>query len=570
MIVAIRLGYYVDGPVGGFTTPGLSSGLGKYEPPAWPPAGIVVDTLFASTRLAQRPVAMSGLRRDGYVLGSYYNDFYFRIYITPGRLDLGNVVTAQTRSITVWNAWPDQSQSLTTLQMIDADGITVTGEGALPLAFNPLQQRTWQINVDTSGPPVIDATLSWLFVGLDPVEATITGNRLIAWMIAPDWANNLTESLAWLTDVQNAVDGSQLRQPCLPVPRREWEFTAIAEGAERRIVENALFDWSSRKWALPVWVDVTWLKSTIPAGTSVIAMDTTGLDFVEGGLVILYTSASSYELGEILTLTTASITLKQPTVNAWGKGARLLPCRTATLTDFPTLRRKSDQQIQTQVRFQAAEDCEWPAIAPAALYLGIPVLETRSNEPEDLAAAYGRQIVTIDNDIGAPTIDDFSDLTWPTQPFYWLVQGRADRAALRSLLYWLQGRGNTLWLPSGNDDVNLLDTINSGVAAMSVAWAGIARHLHSQPGRRHLRIELLSGAVYYRKVISSAEVDDQTEQLAIDSALGVTVAPAQVRKISWMMLATLNSDRMEIGHVHDSEGQATVGVTFVGVPKEEP
>ena len=566
----VRFGFQSLPASGGKFSPGLSADLAAYARDYWPPHVGDLAPIGGSPVFKKTPGEPGARARLGSVPKAYFNDFYFRIYISPARLDLGNVVSAQTRSITVWNAWPDQSRSLTDLQMLGADGINATGEGALPLVFNPLQQRIWTIDIEDSGPAVIDATLSWLFAGLDPVEATITGNRLIAWMIAPDWANNLTESLAWLTDVQNAVAGSQLRQPCLPAPRREWEFTAIAEGAERRIVENALFDWSSRKWALPVWVDVTWLKAIIPAGTSVIAMDTTGLDFVEGGLVILYASASSYELGEILTLTTAAITLKQPTVKSWGKGARLLPCRTATLTDFPTLRRKSDQQIQTQVRFQAAEDCEWPAIAPATLYLGIPVLETRSNEPEDLAAAYGRQIVKIDNDIGAPTIDDFSGLTWPTQPFYWLVQGRADRAALRSLLYWFQGRGNALWLPSGNDDVTLLTTLPSGATAITVAWAGIARHLHGQPGRRHLRIELNNGAVYYRRVNDSAEVDEQAEQLAIDSALDVTVTPAQVRKISWMMLAALNSDRVEIGHVHDSEGQATAAVTFIGVPKEEP
>jgi hypothetical protein len=569
--VAVLAGNVLRQPFGGVMSASLSSAMHQYGVDYWP-AHLVEQSRAAAGMLGSAlPVTqVARVLSGGAVLRTYLLDFYYRIHVKPSRLDLGNVITTQTRSIDVWNAWPDQARSLTELQELAAAGITATGEGPLPLSFNPLQQRTWQIAVSIDGPPVIDATLSWLFAGLDPVSIAITGNRLIAWMIPPDWANNLTESLTWLTDVQNAVDGSQVRQPCLPVPRREWEFSAIADGSERRVVENALFDWSSRRWALPVWVDVTWLKASIPAGTSVIAVDTTGLDFVEGGLVILYASASSYELGEILTLTTAAITLKQPTVKAWGKGARLLPCRTATLTDFPTLRRKSDQQIQTQVRFQAAEDCEWPAIAPAALYLGIPVLETRSNEPEDLAAAYGRQIVTIDNDIGTPTIDDFSDLTWPTQPFYWLVQGRAARAALRSLLYWFQGRGNALWLPSGNDDVTLLTTVASGATAITVAWAGIARHLHGQPGRRHLRIELLSGTVYYRKVVDSAEVDEQTEQLSIDSALGVTVAPAQVRKISWMMLATLNSDRVEIGHVHDSEGLATVGATFIGVPKEEP
>lgn len=565
----VRQGQLVNPLIGGITNASLSSGLDGYKAEYWPPPSgeLVRIGSGASTR---SPSPSRGSARLGAVAHAYFNDFYFRVYITPARIDLGNLVTAQTRTVTVWNAWLDRTLNLPDVQAVNAGGITITGPGAFPLNFLPLQSRDWTLNVTTDGPAIINAAIQWLFAGIDPVQATITGNRLTAWMIAPDWASNLTETLAWLTDVGDAVDGTQVRQPCLPVPHREWEFTAIAEGAERQIMENALYDWSSRRWALPVWVDVTWLKAPIAAGTSVIALDTTGLDFVEGGLLVLYASASSYELAEILTLTTAAITLKQPTVNTWTKGARLLPCRVATLTDFPTLNRQSDQQITAQVRFLAAEDCEWPAIAPATLYLGIPVLETRTDEPRDLAAAYGRQIVKIDNDIGAITIDDISGLTWPTQSFYWLLQARTARAAQRSLLYWLQGRGNALWLPSWTSDVTLAAPLASGGITLTVAWAGITRWLHMRPGRRHLRIELKGGAVYYRKVTATVEVDSQTEQLGIDSALGVAVQPSQVRQISWMMLATLNSDRVEIGHVHDSEGTATAGVTFIGVPKEEP
>src|SRR3546814_15170582 len=91
---------------------------------------------------------------------SYFDDFYNRIHIAPSRIDLGNLISVQTRNVVVWNAWLDQPRSLTALDFVAAGGITATGEGALPLAFAPLQQRTWSIAVGTEGPAVLDATLS--------------------------------------------------------------------------------------------------------------------------------------------------------------------------------------------------------------------------------------------------------------------------------------------------------------------------------------------------------------------------------------------------------------------------
>jgi hypothetical protein len=98
----------------------------------------------------------------------------------------------------------------------------------------------------------------------------------------------------------------------------------------------------------------------------------------------------------------------------------------------------------------------------------------------------------------------------------------------------------------------------------------VTQFFANQPGRRHLRIELANGSVFYRRVTNSSVVDADTEQLAIDSALGVGVAPPQVRLISWLALVTLAGDTVEIEHVHDSEGIANCGVTFAGVPMEEP
>jgi hypothetical protein len=389
-------------------------------------------------------------------------------------------------------------------------------------------------------------------------------------MVPPDWANNVTETLSWLTDVQQSYNGNQTRLVCREAPRREWEFTAIAYGRERQILEAALYDWTARRWALPVWTDITWLTNDLAAGITTIPVDTVGLDYVVGGLAALWSAAWRFELVEILDIAAGALVLKNPTVKDWPRGSRLYPCRTAILTDAPSLPRKTSRLVTTQVRFMAAEPCDWPAVAPPATYLGYPVLETRTDEPEDIAATHGRQMTTIDNDTGIPLIDDPTGLPWPTQAFNWLLSGRAVRAAHRSLLYWLQGRANALWLPSWADDIELTQDVSESATLLSIQWIGYVRFLHQRPGRSHLRIELKDGTVFYRRITASAEVGEENETLVIDAALGRPVTKRQVRQISWMMLATLNADKIEIGHVHESMGVATSTATFVGVPREEP
>lgn len=555
---------------GGYANPAVAVDLRSYGPfIGWP--GIVTDMSAASiVTVTQVAAAAHPLAVASVAGGSYMADFYYRIYLMPGRLDLGNLVTAQVRTVAVWNAWPDQSLTLTSVEASNAEGITADASGGFPMVFGPLQVRTWSISVSTDGPPVIDAALRWQFAGLDPVQITITGSRITAWFIAPDWSDALVETLTWLTDVQQSVTGSEVRQAARGAPRRQWEFAAVVDGNDRQLMETALYDWSSRTWALPVWVDATWLAAALPAASSAIALDTTGHDYVPGGLVMLYGGASRYELAQVDTVAAGSLALQRPTLNAWPAGTRVLPCRTAQLTDYPQLRRHSDRVLTTQLRFQAAEECDWTPAAPPTLYLGLPVLETRTNEPEDLTVQYKRQVNRIDNDIGAVVLDDPSGVTWPTQPFYWLLQGRAERAALRGLLYWLQGRGNALWVPSWSDDVSLAAPVAANATTLTIDAIGYTGFLRQRPGRRHLRIELFGGQVFYRRITGATAPDTATEVLAIDSAPGIAIDPAQVRQINWLMLMRLADDAVELHHTHDSEGIASAAVNFIAVPQEEP
>ncbi len=556
----------------GADEPALSPELRALTEVAFTPAPYARASLTARAG-AFRQAASTPWPATGRMAHRFVDDYYDRIHLTPRALALGNVVSQVVREIAVWNACRTQPATVTALVLDGDAGITIAPD-AVPVAFAALQERTWALTVATEGPPLIDARLAFVFANGEVWSLTLTGQRLQAWTLPPNWREPVVETLAWLTDVQTTLAGAAVRTPLRDAPRRSWEFSVLAGRAERRAMENLLYDWSARTWALPVFVDTTHVRALLAAGVTTIALDTVGLDFVVGGLAMLWRSERAFELVEIATLSANGINLRAPTQTAWPIGTRLVPCRTARLSIAPELRRHTDQLVETRVRFEATEPCDWRPALPAARYRGLPVLEDRPEWNEPPTATYARRATVLDNDIGRTTVDDVSGLAWTTQSHAWRVFGRAERAAHRSLLYGLQGRAEALWLPTWADDVEVIEAIGATALTLVVAWAGITRSLRLQAGRRHLRIELTDRTVFYRAVEAADEIalanGDTGERLRIDAALGRMIAPERVRLVSWTALVTLAGDTVELQHHADSEGLLDCNVAFSSVGEEEP
>lgn len=546
--------------------------------------GAFAPATYARERLTARAGAFrpsDALRwsATGRLAHRFADDLFDRIHLTPIALSLGNVVSELTREIAVWNAWRATPQTLTALRLIGDAGSTLTAPGSLPLPLRPMQERVLTLTVGLDGPPVIDAVAVLSFADGATWSIRIDGLRLNAWSLPPDWTEPVIETLAWLTDVQVALAGTVTRTPLRDAPRRSWEFAVLADRRERRWVEHALFDWTGRVWALPVFVDSTWCRAAVPAGATEIPVASAGLDFAVGSLAMLWRDVAAYELVEVASVTNDTgerlrLRLRAPTRRTWPAGTRLIPCRTARLTDAPELRRHNDRLMQTQLRFEATEPCDWPPALPATRYRGFPVLEHRRDETRDPGASFARRFDLLDGEVGRSHLDDLSGLAWTTQSHAWRLMGRAERAAHRSLLYGLQGRAEALWLPTWTDDLEVIETIGETALTLTVAACGVSRSLRQQAGRRHLRIELTDGAVFYRAIEASSEIalanGETGERLRLDAALGRMVTPERVRLVCWMSLVTLAGDTVELQHHADSEGLLDCAVTFAGVPAEEP
>ncbi|MCD9097038.1 hypothetical protein [Luteimonas fraxinea] len=564
-------GHLTRPAVSGYGNPYLSRELRELTPERYEPVVYSLGRLHARPLQYTGPgVSVSSIVHAPRMARSSHDDFYNRIRVRPQRLNLGNLATSQVRPLTLWNAFVDQAQVLATLTLVDGAGLTVSPRAALPLPFTPMQEHILDVAVDANGPAVIDARVDLGFTGLDGVSVQVTGLRMIAWPVPCDWSRPVDESLTFLTDIHYAYSGSRTATPLRAAPRRSIGFDVVEWESARRVLESMLYDWSARVWSLPIWPDISLLSAPVAEGALEVPVATAGLDFAAGSMSMLWRGVSDYELVEVAEVLGDRLRLARPTTRAWSRGTRLYPCRNARLVTAPSIRRLSGAVVRLQARFDIDEPCDWSAIAPAATYLGHPVLEHRSDENTDPEAAFERRVSTLDGDVGLVAVQDQTELAWQRVSHAWRLQGRAARAAWRSLAYWLDGRAGLVWIPTMTDDLVLLEAVTAVGEALTVEWSGAARFLRLQDGRRHIRIALRSGQVLYRRVSAVNELDIAREQLLLDAPLGVAIAPRGVQMISWMTLSHLASDTVELSHVTDSQGLADARVSFVAAGREEP
>lgn len=510
-------------------------------------------------------LAIPAFSPSGYRAHSFSDDYYYRVQINPGALALGALTNNLSRSVSVWNAHIySPAITLTSLVGTGTQGITETGP-ALPTTYTPNLAVTYTIGVSTEGPAVIQASYDFGFSNGENPILNITGLRIVAWTVLPDWAQPVKERLAWQTDVLKGWTGVEMRRATRTAPRRSFSFMTQASQQERRIMETVLFAWSAQVWALPIFPDGQRITAPISAAAVSISCVTNDRDFAAGGLGLLMTDPVTFELVQIETVSSGLLSLLNGTQNAWPAGAMLFPVRQARLLSMPKIARESGSWATVTPDFTIVEPCDWTPASGLATYRTAPVLEDSPDSESGQDANYTREAVIIDNTTGYPEVDDRAGIGFPHFSHAWFMQGAAARTAFRALMYLLKGRQGEVWVPSYQSDVVVQANIGSGATVVTIQNIGYATYLQGAQNRQDVRIELYSGAVYYRRITGASTLSSAQENISIDSALPLAVAPTDVRRISFMTLCRLSGDVVDIDHLTALDGLATTTTAFQAV-----
>jgi hypothetical protein len=541
--MAVLLGFIAASNIGGTNSPYVSNDVRL--------GGTVAEGQIGASPInaytSNLPVSSDAAGAiQGFIANSYLLDFYYRIHYSDFAFDLGNVITTTARQVLVWNAYLSP-RTLGSIDTLNADGITVSGPVTPPASVPGLKEYTFDVIISTDGPPVIDATITWNWIDANDAPVALIGSRITAWVWRPNWTRGITERLSWLTDVIRGYDGTEQRIKARKTPRRTFEFEYLVEGAMRRKFEAALWDWQARVWSLPIWTDGQTLSAPVAAGAAAIDVITTDRDYAIGGFAILIDlDTGEHEVVEILTIASNQIGLKRPTEKSWATGKWIYPAKPARLSEQHKLSRFTGDHAGAIAVFNFTDSSDWPAATEATTYRGYPVFASVSNGRAEMTEDYQRRLKTIDSVVGKWSVDDTTGITETTIGHLWSATSRAEIAALRSWLYARKGRLTMFWRPTGLVDLLAAQTITDTAMSIDIEWVGYTKYYQVDKNRRDIRIELTNGTVFHRRITSAVEVDATTERIGIDTALGVTATPAEIARISFMVLRRLDTDTLDI------------------------
>ena len=174
---------------------------------------------------------------------------------------------------------------------------------------------------------------------------------------------------------------------------------------------------------------------------------------------------------------------------------------------------------------------------------------------------------SVDADTGGIYYFDLPGLPFRVQSQLFLLHGRDEHTAFRSLVYALAGRAGQMWVPSGQDDLRLVQPVTATATQLQVAPCYYSAFGAQQTNRRDIRIALVDGTVLYRRITGSAQTSSG-ETLQLDAALGFAVSVAQVAQISWLSMCQLASDSVQIDHDTDADGVASSKLSWQAVQND--
>lgn len=481
-----------------------------------------------------------------------FETWWESMHVVPRSFVFGNLLSSQSAPVEIYSAFRRLSQNYTSFVNNGGAGISISGQPGFPFTFVPQSDGglTLSVEVSTSGQPVVDTTLDWVFSTVpQTVKTPISLKRVVLFSIQPELP--YTERLQWLTDVLEHVDGSEQRISARKSPRQIFEWNFIMEdGPERAFYQNILFDWQARIFGLPMWDELTRVTSAVTASDTTITVQSTAFaDYRVGGLFLIFTDKNTFDVLELdSTPGPTSLVSTSGTNNSYPTGTFVMPLRTGTAKSQISSSRFISGDANTKILFTVDDnDVDLADLSAWNSYNGKLLIDGCNSVRGQMSETFVQDIIEIDNPVGLYSLS----FPWANgkriSQLALLAKGKEGIWNVRQMLYAIRGKQTSFYADSFTKDF----TIDADIAAgtlIDVANVGYTQFVQSRQPRNVIRIQYNNGDPDdLRKIISSAEVDATRESLTLDSSVAAHTE-AEVKKISYVEKVRFDSDNILIRH----------------------
>ncbi len=489
-----------------------------------------------------------------YLARSFLDDYYYRVHVQPGVIELGNLLSAQTRNVEAWNAHFD-GKLLSSISDTGLDGIDLAEPVAAPTTFAPLESRIYTLSISISGSPTIDGQYAFLFAGETPT-LRITGRRVVVWPFVPQ--TRFREQLQWLTDVMQAYSAEQ-RLALRTAPRQSFQYDFQLTPRQYSRAKAISTQWAHRVYGAPVWAEAVRLGN-LPAGATSLSFDTTSADFRADDVVLLWESDEKFFAVETTTKTDSSMGLKLPLDQAFNN-AYVMPLRFARTLRGTEFRRSANDIIDAKMVFLVGNNIDLGASIGLTQYRGLDVMTDRSVVVSGMAERIVRAVDVFDNGSGPIEVDQ--ERAYPDRSEVLTMDAltRAEAWRMRQWLHARRGRQKSFWLPGWNNDIEIIEDVGAAASAITVKHIGYPFYY----GVSDIMIDLSDGSRLFGRILSGATDGSGNEILSLEAPLGVAFTVADVVLCCFMKHVRLDTDQIDVTHSY--AGRATASMAVIEIPE---
>lgn len=352
----------------------------------------------------------------------------------------------------------------------------------------------------------------------------------------------ITETLEWVTDVNTSKNGTEQRFQYRVSPVQSFELRYPADASRKQSFQNRMWGALTDEWLVPVWSQARYIGA-VTADLLTVPLNTAEGEFRDLGLALLWESETNWQVLAIDQILSTSL-LRTFNLTRAFNAAYLMPLRTAIIPDNVT------KEI-LGLGYEAAFTAKFRVLDNAALTVTAPAQFLSEDVYPDevlMAGDTGSDDIGKDMDIYNPgngLLAHYQNWTnsQTSRTQRMVAEDAAEAWTMRQFLHRRAGRCKAFWQPSFEDDLRLLSTGNL-TTTITVSDNDYERFA---AGRTHIAIKQANGTWLYRTITAVLRTGSNTIQITLNSTLGI--AASTVKRVCWLGLKRLNTDRVEIKYL---------------------
>lgn len=518
--------------------------------------------------LLRRPFTQN----SGTPITSFFEDFYFRVYVSPNTIDLQSVTSESTAAIFIWNAWPETSSTLTDIDNEDP-GISLSIDA--PYVFAPNQYEEVVLTATTQGAAEINSVITFDFSTEDEdPQVTVIGNRIVQFNVGAEVP--VDETWSWSTATIVAIDGTeQTVSNSGAAPRVTNSFKVILDRIEDvRAFQANLLSGQGRLF-VPEWQYGAELVVTPLVGTTTIEFDASRADVRPGEFALILDDDGSTELVQVVALTGTGAEIARPLSKSYDTPPMIIPGSAAVIGNGAINRMAMDYAAETEIEARLQRYRQTASRPNAAslvtIYDDMPILDKRplSNSLND--EVFDQALIEFDNGFGildTTTYNSFPRINGTRQYHVKRVEKPTEMDYFKEFAGLVKGSSKPFFMPSFRSDLVPSASYNfQNAPNLIVEGSDYASKIFNAQSFRFLKITSSTGTVIYRKVTAALTISGGFEsQLTLDTNTPTDSEWASISKVEFMLPCRIADDTMNWTHDRTS---SIVQIAFTTTDLEE-